>query len=83
MFNAGGISGAIPLVEEGGIVLCALHKQPAHILHAMRGNALQGEIFLETFGGCMRILDGVPAARVQQAMTAPGSSVGDVSLFEQ
>ena len=81
--QADGLRGAPPLFEICRIVLGTLYEKPSDSLHAMRCNGLDDAVFRDAFPGSFSVLDDVAAAGMQQAVTAPGGSIGDVALLQQ
>jgi hypothetical protein len=81
--NAGLAGGVPPLVKEGRIVLCALHKQAADIFDAMRRNGFDDAIFGDALARSVGVFDGITAAGVEQAVASPGGPIGNVALLKQ
>ena len=81
--NAGGLGGAPPLIEECRVILSALNKEAADIIHAMRRNGLDDAALSNTLARSIRILDSITAAGMQQPVATPGGAVGDVTLLQQ
>ena len=81
--NANLAGSAPPLFEECRVILGTLDKNSPNLIHAMRRNGLDDAVFRDALARCVRVLDSVAAAGVQQTVATPGSSVGDVSLLQQ
>src|ERR1035437_873348 len=81
--NASRLGSAPPLIEECRVILGALHEESPDVIHAMRRNGLDDAVFRDTLARCVRILDGVTAAGMQQPMATPSGSMGNVSLLQQ